>query len=89
MATLKQIKEGQLYLTEWQDAYVPRLGWAHEDRYKEATKDPYVCYTVGWIITKNNDIISLGSTKGLNDDGTDYQNVIAIPTGWIKKITKL
>lgn len=75
------MKSPDLVVVEWVDAY-HLDGW----RFGEPSKAEFdLCWTVGFLIDKTKDGVSIAQTWYPND----VANVIAIPKGMIRKMTVL
>jgi len=75
-------------IIEWLDINSSDGGWQTEDEIKNFR--PALCYDVCFIYSQNEHYVNTYSSYNLHDDGSmDYGFITSIPSGCIRKITKL
>lgn len=75
----KKFKYADLLVVNWKDI-VSTEAWISEE--EASNLEPMNCVSVGWLLSKEDDVLRLASTIGGNDD----TNVIVIPKGVIQSV---
>ena len=82
-------KRRKLAFIEWQDASGPATArWDHVDEWEH---DSYMCYSVGWILAKGADYISLVPHFGHVNEPSNEQmtGMMQIPRKMVKRVVYL
>lgn len=83
------IKKGDLVLVEWSDSSQPVSAWQHIDELPEPAI--IACESVGWIVSKSKDILTLAPNMGdsLSESNAQCCGVIKIPMSCVKRIVEI
>ena len=76
-----------MVLVSWSDAKDGSTGW---HSVSEVQKEPLaVCHSMGWLVFHDKTRTVIMADYSKYDEEKDGGRHIAIPTGWVKKITYL
>lgn len=75
----------ELVIVIWEDTAALEDTWSDKEEAKELL--PGIMHSVGWILTKTNEYITI--TSSVEFDGDLVGDVNCIPTGCIKEIRQL